>query len=57
MREISVMPEDELTVRGCSGQKFGLKNFSKSYGVKQLSQLVLSAISAEKSRAEWSVKN
>jgi hypothetical protein len=50
MREISVMPEDQLTVRGFNGQKFGLKNFSKSRCVNQLAQVILSAVSADKAQ-------
>jgi glycosyltransferase involved in cell wall biosynthesis len=50
MREITVMPEDELTVRGFKGQRYGLKNFSKSRCVDQLAQVILSAVSADKAQ-------
>lgn len=43
MTEIEALPLDQLSAMGERGRVYGLKNFSKSQGVKQVSEIIMNA--------------
>jgi glycosyltransferase involved in cell wall biosynthesis len=48
MVEVVAFSDVELKTRGSNGQRFGIKNFSKSHCVEQLAEVVLAAASTDK---------